>query len=71
MNNLPCLHDPRSGERKFAFADYGSRLLENLCAERRDGLTLHVERFSGTVPAPDGAAGTRPTSPSHGWLAMG
>jgi ferredoxin-NADP reductase len=32
-------------------------LVENLCAERRDGLTLHVERFSGTVPTPDGAAG--------------
>jgi ferredoxin-NADP reductase len=32
-------------------------LVESLCAERRERLTLHVERFSATVAPPDGLAG--------------
>jgi len=47
MNNLPCLHDPTSGERKFAFAEFGSELLENLCAEQLTDLD-HVRRIVST-----------------------
>ena len=47
MNNLPCLHDPQSGKRKFAFSTFGSELLENLCAEQLVDLD-HVRRIVST-----------------------
>ena len=47
MNNLPCLHDPLSGERKFPFADFGSLLLEKLCADKLADLD-HVRRVVST-----------------------
>ena len=43
MNNLPCLHDARSGERKLPFSDFGSQLLVKLCAEQLTDLD-HVRR---------------------------
>lgn len=43
MNNLPCLHDARSGERKFAFSEFGSELLENLCGKHFTDLD-HLRR---------------------------
>lgn len=47
MNNLPCLHDTQSGERKFVFSRFGSELLENLCAEQFADLD-HVRRAVST-----------------------
>lgn len=47
MNNLPCLHDPRSGDRKFPFSDFGAELLENLCAKQLSDLD-HVRRVVST-----------------------
>ena len=47
MNNLPCLHDPQSGERKFVFSEFGSELLEKLCAEELADLD-HVRRIVST-----------------------
>lgn len=47
MNNLPCLHDPQSGERKFPFSDFGAELLEKLCAEQLADLD-HVRRVVST-----------------------
>lgn len=47
MHNLPCLHDTQSGERKFAFSDFGSELLEKLCAEELADLD-HVRRVVST-----------------------
>jgi len=47
MNNLPCLHDPQSGERKFVFSDFGSELLESLCAGQLADLD-HVRRVVST-----------------------
>ena len=47
MKNLPCLHDPESGERKFVFTEFGSELLEKLCAEELSDLD-HVRRVVST-----------------------
>ena len=47
MNNLPCLHDSRSGERKLPFSDFGSQLLVKLCAEQLADLD-HVRRVVST-----------------------
>lgn len=47
MKNLPCLHDPQSGERKFVFSEFGSELLEKLCAEQFADLD-HVRRVVST-----------------------
>lgn len=47
MNNLPCLHDAGSGERKFVFSEFGSEFLENLCAEQLTDLD-HVRRVVST-----------------------
>ena len=44
MKNLTCLHDPESGERKFVFTEFGSELLEKLCAEELADLD-HVRRI--------------------------
>ncbi len=47
MHNLPCLHDTQSGERKFAFSEFGSELLESLCAKQLVDLD-HVRRVVST-----------------------
>lgn len=47
LNNLPCLHDPQSGERKFAVPHFGSELLEKLCADKLSDLD-HVRRVVST-----------------------
>jgi hypothetical protein len=47
MHNLPCLHDTQSGERKFVFSEFGSELLERLCAEELADLD-HVRRVVST-----------------------
>lgn len=49
LNNLPCLHDPGTGERKLPFSDYGSELLVKLCAEELRDLD-HVRRVVSTGP---------------------
>lgn len=47
MNDLPCLHDPESGERKFPFSNFGSQLLVKLCIEQLTDLD-HLRRVVST-----------------------
>ena len=47
MNNLPCLHDPDSGERRFLSSDFGSQLLVKLCVEQLTDLD-HLRRVVST-----------------------
>lgn len=43
INDLPCLRDRANGARKFAFHDFGTELLENLCADQFSDIE-HVRR---------------------------
>jgi hypothetical protein len=47
LYNLPCLRDPTDGTRKFLFHDFGSQLLENLCADHLADIE-HVRRLLST-----------------------